>query len=416
MQKIKTTVTLIFLILFFNSDFCLGALPAPISEWKFNGDGSNEVFSMPAATAVGSPVFETTGGIDGGYVHIPANTDWLSIPHISSYNLPTSFTVEFWFRQFLNQSFTQRLIFKGEENCNFQIYRSLWNVYNNGPVKAAYKGVDGLWHHVTNLNGLTHGRWHHVVYTKDAAEHAYYLNGALIYKTGSTVNAEINSDTIIVGDTAVNTDFDELRIYNQALTASEVASRYNRYAISFFSNFEDSNGGFSSTGDWQWGAYSWAGTCTYQAPPASAHTGENMWGTILNGCYNNLSNNSGFDTCINTNTADDSVLSFTASLAGMRNATLSWWEWNDVFSPWDWTEVYVNGDVVFQNCSGAFTEPFEWEYRVVDLTPYAGQTITVRFHMMASSVIERSGWYLDDVMVHGKTSQAVMAPIYLLLD
>lgn len=331
--------------------------------------------------------------------------------------------MEFWFRQFSDQDFIQNFIYKGEcisgnfLSGNFYIYRSLWNEYNNGPVKARYKDVDGTWHTVTNLNDLAHGRWHHVVYTKDAAEHAYYLDGELIYKTEATVDAEINTEPIIVGDTAVNTDFDELRIYDQALTAWEVTRRYNTYKISFFSNFEDNNGGFSSTRDWQWGSYSWGGTCTSPTPPATAHTGQNMWGTILNACYNNLGNNHGYDTCVNANTADDSVLSFTVSLAGMEKATLSWWEWYDVNSNWDWAEVYVNDDVVLQYCPSTYTPPSDWEYQVVDLTAYAGKTITIKFHMMASASVERSGWYLDDLMVHGKAKKAIITPIlHLLLD
>ena len=43
MRNIKTIVTLISLVLFLSYSFCLGALPEPISEWKFNGSGINAV-------------------------------------------------------------------------------------------------------------------------------------------------------------------------------------------------------------------------------------------------------------------------------------------------------------------------------------------------------------------------------------
>ena len=35
-----------------------------------------------------------------------------------------------------------------------------------------------------------------------------------------------------------------------------------------------------------------------------------MWGTVVNCCYNNIGNNTGYDTCINCNPSDDSILSF----------------------------------------------------------------------------------------------------------
>ena len=53
---------------------------------------------------------------------------------------------------------------------------------------------------------------------------------------------------------------------------------------------------------------------------------------------------------------------------------------------------------------------------LVDLTSYVGRTVTIAFHMMASAVIERSGWYVDDVQVMGKVNKGNMAPILFLLN
>lgn len=39
--------------------------------------------------------------------------------------------------------------------------------------------------------------------------------------------------------------------------------------------------------------------------------------------------------------------------------------------------------------------------RTIDLTPYVGGVATIAFHMMASTVVDKSGWYLDDVEVTG---------------
>ncbi len=231
MKNIQHTVTIIALALFLSSSVCLGAFPEPISEWKFDGNGLNEVKSKPNASTVGNAVFEVTGGVRGGYAHIPADTDWISIYSVPAYNLAVSFAVEFWFRQFLDQNFRQYLIYKGDiASSNFFIHRSLWNEYNSGTVKASYKSAS-RWNHVTDRNDLSHGEWHHVVYTKDASSHAYYLDGRLISKANITEDAETNSHDIIIGDTSVNTDFDEVRIYNQSLTETEVSQRYNSFKL-----------------------------------------------------------------------------------------------------------------------------------------------------------------------------------------
>ncbi len=110
----------------------------------------------------------------------------------------------------------------------------MWNTYNSGYIKAAYEGASEgtYWHQVSNINSLSHGKWHHIVYTKNAISHAYYLNGELISKsTQDMEDAAINRLPIIIGDTSVNTDFDEVRIYDQSLTEAEVSKRYNSFKL-----------------------------------------------------------------------------------------------------------------------------------------------------------------------------------------
>jgi len=174
-------------------------------------------------------------------------------------------------------------------------------------------------------------------------------------------------------------------------------------AVLYFWDFEGNNGGFIGTLDWVWGTYAWSGaTCNYTpSPPPAAHSGTDMWGTRLNDCYQDLGNNSGFGTCVNGNPADDSILSFTVDLTAVTGPVeMSWWEWFDLFLEWDWGEVYVNGQVVFQHCGGSYTPPTVWVQQTVDLTPFAGGVANVEIHMMASTVVDRAGWFVDDVMVY----------------
>ena len=86
---------------------CMADVSEVISEWKFDGNGQNEINGMPSATLVGNAVFNSSGGVRGGYVHVTTDEDWISIPANLAYNLPISFTIELWFRQFENQSFAQ---------------------------------------------------------------------------------------------------------------------------------------------------------------------------------------------------------------------------------------------------------------------------------------------------------------------
>ncbi|MCD4653678.1 hypothetical protein K8T06_07050 [bacterium] len=171
--------------------------------------------------------------------------------------------------------------------------------------------------------------------------------------------------------------------------------------IILFEDFEEDEGGFTGSLDWEWGSFAWSGSSCGgdNFPPATAYSGTSMWGTILDDCYNNLGNNEGYDTCINGNPDDDSILSFDVDLTGYTEVTLSFYEWFDVFLQWDWAEITVNGTVVMQHCGSSFVEPTAWEEQIIDLTPYGGEVVTIEFHLLTSSVVNHAGWYIDDVRV-----------------
>ena len=203
-----------------------------VGHWKFDGNGVNEISGRPSAVAVGSASFNSSGGRIGGYGYIPANTDYFRVPYNSAYDLPDSFTVEFWFRQRADRNFLQNLVYKGNptNNYNFYIYRQLWNESNYGPVIAGHTAANtGYWTQTSNPNQLSHNAWHHVAYTKSTSGQAYYLDGVLIHSKDFSQYPEYGgpartpASDIIIGDSAVDTDIDDLKIYNRALTASEIS-------------------------------------------------------------------------------------------------------------------------------------------------------------------------------------------------
>jgi hypothetical protein len=181
----------------------------------------------------------------------------------------------------------------------------------------------------------------------------------------------------------------------------------------FAEDFDTDDGGLIGSLDWQWAdTFAWTGASCggTNVPPSAPHSGGGMWGTILNDCYTNLGNNAGYDSCNNTNPADDSILSFQVDLTTTGAAQLCWWEWFDLFLPWDWGLVYANGEVVFEHCGGSYVTPTDWVQQCVDLSAQAGTVVDVEFHMMASTVVNYAGWYIDDLEVfHGSDCVGVDA-------
>ncbi len=166
-------------------------------------------------------------------------------------------------------------------------------------------------------------------------------------------------------------------------------------------DFEAGKAGLVATKDWQWGVLAFkAGTgCDAAAkPPTACHSGTHCWGTILNDCYSPLGNAA--NECANVSTTDDSVLTLdTAIPASYKSARLTFWEWRDYFLPYDWAEVRVNGSVVYQDCKTSYVAPTAWTKRTILLNGYLGKSVSIAWHFMATTVVNHSGWYLDDVVI-----------------
>lgn len=169
-------------------------------------------------------------------------------------------------------------------------------------------------------------------------------------------------------------------------------------------DFELSDGALAGTKDWEWGKLgNWnpSSSCDgSETPPTAGHSGMGAWGTKISDCYSPLGNAS--STCNNSDTTDDSVLSFKVKIPGnWTKATLSFYEWYDLFLTFDWSEIRVDGTVATQTCTGSAPSPPGWSQRTVDLSAYAGKIIEVAFHMMATSVVNYAGWYIDDLSISG---------------
>ncbi|MCA9664504.1 MAG: hypothetical protein KC503_02915 [Myxococcales bacterium] len=175
----------------------------------------------------------------------------------------------------------------------------------------------------------------------------------------------------------------------------------------FLLDFEKDNGGLSGDRDWEWGRPSFTNTdgCSAgaTAPPA-AHSGERVWGTVLDGCYSPLGNNKGTSsssTCENGDTTDDSVLALSFEIpAGKTSAYLTFYEWRDVFTPFDFAEVRAGSSKLLrQFCDTSYEKPTGWVKRFVSLTAYIGKRVDLSFHLVASTVANYAGWYIDDLEV-----------------
>jgi bacillopeptidase F len=163
-------------------------------------------------------------------------------------------------------------------------------------------------------------------------------------------------------------------------------------ATIYSSDFESNNGGWtrSQNPDWEWGAVNFtsAGCDTSPAAgPSGAYSGTNAWGTILAGCY------------FNSNAT--SVLSRTFDLTGYDSAEFSWYEWRSIFLSFDRGELYANNVLLY---SVPDNQAVDWTQRSVDLAAFVGAPVTLEFRLFATTVVNRAGWYIDDVALTAEPS------------
>ena len=146
----------------------------------------------------------------------------------------------------------------------------------------------------------------------------------------------------------------------------------------YFSDFEADNGGWAATGDWEWGSPTgFAGAPFGGAEPVGGFSGDNAWGTIIGGAHN-------------PSTTSNLTQSFTLPAPG----TLTFWEYSESGgNTFDMASVLVNGTEEYLSDGNS---GLAWRQVSIDVP--AG-SVDVDFQFVATGVVERVGWYIDDVSI-----------------
>lgn len=160
----------------------------------------------------------------------------------------------------------------------------------------------------------------------------------------------------------------------------------------YVSDFESDDGGWVATadwdpvGDWEWGEYDIANYIGLNNPPPAAHSGTHLWATKLNDDY--------------TNSGGNSWLSQTFDFSGFVNVHMTFASWAEVFFSFDTAQLFVNGDLVYERETS--DPPADWEILDIDLSAYDNLSeVEIVFQLFATTVVNRAGWYVDDVRISG---------------
>lgn len=174
-----------------------------------------------------------------------------------------------------------------------------------------------------------------------------------------------------------------IRTFAIAAAAGFVTSASAQSTI-YFSDFESDGGGWvpsGITGDWERGIPMgfMGGSSTVE--PTGGFSGDFVWGTVIGGDHSPDA---------------DEDLTQTFDFTGLTDITFSFHEWIETGgSSFDQASVFVNGvqEYLSDGSSGG-----DWRPVSLDLNAYSGLSdVEITFNLFTTAVVERVGWYIDDV-------------------
>jgi hypothetical protein len=161
---------------------------------------------------------------------------------------------------------------------------------------------------------------------------------------------------------------------------SNISSAYPQEVVSipFFNNFDNNNGNFYGTGDWQWGVPA------YVNGPAAGNSPPNVWGTNLTGDYSSPSY---------------SWLVMPFDLSGSAIYTLSFANWFDIESGVDFGYLAIDpeNDGIFDILEIYTGSAGGWITEELIIDPsYSSSYCKIAFVLQSDNSVSDAGFYIDD--------------------
>src|SRR3989344_1357743 len=190
-----------------------------------SGNGNNGT-SCPNGTGISAP----SVGKFGNAPDLNGSTQYLSAAHSTSLDITGSITVAGWMKSD-NTSGTHYIASKGDFTNS-----RLWGLLqSNTTIQFFINGSSGYTLLTSDAGSMPDTNWHHVAGVYDGTNMNIYVDGILAKSTAKTGTINSSSVAVLIGtliNNGSNQEFfdgklDEVRIYNRALSASEVTQLYN---------------------------------------------------------------------------------------------------------------------------------------------------------------------------------------------
>jgi len=214
-----------------------------ISEWKFDGDLTDSWVNNDGAwsgtTAPNTIATYKTSSecISGQCFSFDGVDDCVTVTDNVSLNVTTTFSIEMWIKRSAVSTDIVSLLRRDSSDA-YALYSSAGST----GILVRFKDSTAT-HRIGNASAVSTGQWNHIVGLYDGRYLKFYTNG--ISGTPNDIGAftvAAGSGDLIIGrnDASVNRYFnglmDDIRIYNTALSSSQIKQNYIAGLDSMLSN------------------------------------------------------------------------------------------------------------------------------------------------------------------------------------
>jgi glucose/arabinose dehydrogenase/chitodextrinase len=202
--------------------------PAPVAAYAFDdGTGTTVADASGGGNTgqIGTAAW-TTQGKFGSALSFNGTSARVTIPDAPSLRLTNGMTLEAWVYPTAVSSAWRDVVYKGDDNY----YLSATSTNGSRPAGGAV--FSGSYGETFGPAALATNTWTHLATTYDGQTLRLYVNGAEVSNKPQTGSISTSTNPLQVGGDAFYGQYfagriDEVRIYNQALTATQVQSDMN---------------------------------------------------------------------------------------------------------------------------------------------------------------------------------------------
>ncbi|MEO0705021.1 MAG: NF038122 family metalloprotease [Cyanobacteria bacterium J06649_5] len=176
-------------------------------------------------TNVNTPRWNSSGAV-GGALEFGGVDDHILVADSAELDITQTLTLATWVNADAFENWTG-LIIKGTSNVSYALELGSDGklIFDTNYGNLAGASGQGTFY---SSSGLTINQWHHVAVTYDGNNVQFYIDGQLDSSTAASITLGTSNEELVIGaDLAggshFNGDLDDVRVYNRALSAEELA-------------------------------------------------------------------------------------------------------------------------------------------------------------------------------------------------